>query len=93
MKTKQNRQEKDVKENENTFRLLFEQSPDAMLLLDRDVFIDCNPAAVKMFACTNKKQLLNLHPSDLSPEKQPDGCLSRKEESGRLKPKLPVLFL
>ena len=65
---------------ENTFQLLFKRSPDAMLLLDGDVFVDCNPAAVKMFACSDKKQLLSLHPSDLSPEKQPDGRLSHEQE-------------
>ena len=72
------------KQRESTFRLLFEQSADAMLLLDEDVFIDCNPAAVIMFGCSDKKQLLSLHPSDISPEKQYDGQLSRKEEKKRI---------
>jgi PAS domain-containing protein len=31
-----------LRESEAKFRLLFEKSPDAMLLLDGDVFIDCN---------------------------------------------------
>lgn len=55
-----------------------------MFLLDGDVFIDCNPAAVDMFGCSDKNQLLSLHPSELSPEKQPDGSLSRKEENKRI---------
>ena len=71
-------------ETENTFRLLFEQSTDAMLLLDEDVFIDCNPAAVEMFGCSDKKQLLSFHPSDFSPEKQPDGSLSHEQEKERI---------
>lgn len=62
---------------ERTFRLLFEHSDDAMLLLDGYVFIDCNPAAVNMFGCSDKKQLLSLRPADISPEKQPDGRFSR----------------
>jgi PAS domain-containing protein len=70
--------------SESTFRLLFERSADAMLLLDGDVFIDCNPAAVEMFACSGKKQLLSLHPSDLSPEKQPDGRFSHEKEKKRI---------
>ena len=74
----------ELKENEGTFRLLFEQSADAMMLLDGDVFIDCNLAAIKMFGCSDKNKLLSLHPSDLSPEKQPDGRLSRKEENKRI---------
>ena len=65
---------------ERTFRLLFEHSDDAMLLLDEYVFIDCNPAAVKMFGCSDKKQLLSLRPADISPEKQPDGRFSRERD-------------
>ena len=84
MNIEQKRFEKEFYESGSMFRLLFERSPDAMLLLDGDVFIDCNPAAVKMFACSEKNQLLSLHPSDLSPEKQPDGSLSRNEESKRI---------
>lgn len=84
MKTEQKQLEKESNESGSTFRLLFERSADAMLLLDGDVFIDCNPVAVKMFSCSEKKQLLSLNPSDLSPEKQPDGSLSRKEENKRI---------
>ena len=50
-----------------------------MMLLAGDVFVDCNPAAVEMFACSDKKQLLSLHPSDLFPEKQPDGSISHEK--------------
>jgi len=70
--------------SESTFRLLFERSADAMLLLDGDVFTDCNPAAVEMFACSGKKQLLSLHPSDLSPKKQPDGRFSYEKEKKQI---------
>jgi len=84
MKTEQNRQVKETIENENTFRLLFERSPDAMFLLDGNVFTDCNQPAVEMFACSDKKQLLGLHPSDISPEKQPDGRLSYEHEKERI---------
>jgi len=55
------------------FRLLFEKSPDAMLLLDGDLFVDCNQAAVDMMGCSSKEELLDLHPYDISPERQPDG--------------------
>jgi len=64
------------RESEAEFRLLFEKSPDAMLLLDGDTFIDCNQAAVEMMGCASKEELLALHPYDISPEKQPDGRIS-----------------
>jgi len=62
--------------SETKFRLLLEESPDALLLLDGDVFVDCNQAAVEMMRCSSKEHLLSLRPSDISPEKQPDGRLS-----------------
>ncbi|HHR85624.1 MAG TPA: PAS domain S-box protein, partial [Candidatus Acetothermia bacterium] len=67
--------------NEARFRLLFEKSPDAMLLLDEDAFVDCNQAAVEMMGCACKEQLLALHPYDISPERQPDGRLSSEKAS------------
>lgn len=59
--------------NDSLFQLLFEQSCDASFLLDREVFIDCNLAAVEMMRCSTKQQLIRLHPAQISPECQPDG--------------------
>src|SRR4029077_973765 len=61
------------------FQKLFERSADAILLFDpaREVFVDCNQAAVEMMRATNKQQLLLVHPAELSPEFQPDGKSSR----------------
>jgi len=61
--------------NEN-FRVLFEYSSDAHLIFDQHGIIDCNNAAIMMLSCEDKTQLLNLHPAQLSPERQPDGRLS-----------------
>ncbi|MCD6552448.1 MAG: PAS domain S-box protein [Anaerolineae bacterium] len=74
--TEPRQSEKAPRESEAKFRLLFDRSPNAMLLLDGDVFIDCNQAAVEMMRCSGKEQLLALHPYDISPERQPDGRLS-----------------
>ncbi len=65
--------------SETKFRLLFEKSPDAMLLLDGDVFVDCNQAAVEMMRCSSKEQLLALDLYDIFPERQPDGRLSSEK--------------
>ena len=67
------------RESETKFRLLFEKSPDAMLLLDGDVFVDCNQAAVEMMRCSSKEQLLALDLYDIFPERQPDGRLSSEK--------------
>ena len=56
------------------FRLMFERSGDAILLLDTatNQFIEYNQAALDMLACT-REELRSLHPSVLSPLRQPDG--------------------
>src|SRR5215470_12430420 len=62
--------------SEGALRLAFEHSPDAILLLDDGVFIDCNQAAVEMLRAAGKDELLSLSPADLSPAIQPDGTSS-----------------
>ncbi len=66
-------QEKDGLPN---YRELFERSADANLVIDRDTFVDCNEATVKMLRYTDREELLQTHPSELSPEYQPDGRIS-----------------
>src|SRR5262245_13570999 len=63
------------------FRQLFEGSADAIFLFDptREVFVDCNQAAVEMMRASCKQQLLMVHPAELSPEFQPDGRTSREK--------------
>ena len=65
--------------SEERFRVLFERSSDAHLLVGAGGIIDCNNAAVALLRCADKAQLLSLHPSVLSPEAQPDGRLSREK--------------
>lgn len=60
-------------ESERKFRELFEKSGDAIFILENGVFADCNHATVEMFKYNKKKDILNIHPSDLSPEIQADG--------------------
>ncbi len=66
--------------NESMFRQWFDHSADAMFLSDprREVFVDCNQAAVEMMRASSKQQLLLMNPADLSPEFQPDGRSSRE---------------
>src|SRR5882757_6519633 len=70
-----------VADTEPMFRMLFERSADAILMLDpqREVFVDCNPAAVKMMRALSKEQLLLTNPADVSPQFQPDGRDSREK--------------
>lgn len=61
---------------QGALRLVFENSPDAILLIDDGVFVDCNQAAVEMLRYADKHELLSRSPSDISPSNQPDGCSS-----------------
>ena len=47
------------------FRVLFERSSDAHLLLADQGVIDCNRAAVDMLRCASKAELLGRHPADI----------------------------
>jgi signal transduction histidine kinase len=67
------------------YRELFEHSPDAILVIENDRFVDCNPAAAKMLRFPSKEALLErysggtekgtlrAHPGEFSPLQQPDG--------------------
>ncbi|MBE0567011.1 MAG: response regulator [Krumholzibacteria bacterium] len=55
------------------YRELFERSADAILIIDDNRFIECNDATVAMLRYATRDELLQTHPSELSPEFQPDG--------------------
>ena len=59
--------------SDGTLRHVFENSPDAILIIQDGKFIDCNRAAVEMFRSENKQELLSQSHSQLSPWLQPDG--------------------
>ena len=71
--TERKKAEKALQESEKKYRTLFERSADAVLIIEEDNFVDCNSATVKMLGYKNKNELLNTHPSQLSPHLQPDG--------------------
>lgn len=71
--TKRKQTEKELQENEKKYKDLFEKSKDAILIIHNGKFVDCNQTTVKMLGYSNKKEFLNTHPSELSPENQADG--------------------
>jgi len=58
--------------NEETFRLMFEQTPYPFMMIDDVGVVDCNPATERMFGRT-KEEMLGFHPGSFSPDIQPDG--------------------
>ena len=63
------------------FRQLFERSTDAIVLLRGNVVIDANPAALRLFGCSERNQLLDHTLLDFSPEQQPGGGSSLLREA------------
>jgi PAS domain S-box-containing protein len=66
-------------ESEEKYRILFEKSEDAILLIEDQKFIDCNMAAVKLFQYVKQTDLLSKSPSELSPDFQSDGIFSEQK--------------
>jgi PAS domain S-box-containing protein len=62
--------------SEQALRHVFENSPDAILIIQDGLFVDCNQASVEMFRSKGKDELCAASLSDLSPPVQPDGASS-----------------
>ncbi len=63
----------EINRQKETFEVLFEKSPDGILILENNVFTQCNEKIVKMLKYKSKDDLLHTHPSKFSPGNQPDG--------------------
>jgi PAS domain S-box-containing protein len=75
--TKRKLVEDSLRESEDRFRLLFERSAEAQLLLDHEgKVVDCNDAMLRLFALSDKKEIVGHDPEEFAPEFQPDGTPS-----------------
>lgn len=71
--------EKKLRESEEVFRTLFHQSGDAFGLLRDKIFVDCNPAMIKLLGVADKYAIIGKTPWALSPPEQPDGKSSEEK--------------
>ena len=74
--TEQKQAEMRLRQSEQRFRDLFERSPDPCWIIEGNLFVDCNLAAVDILGYVSREELLSTHPSRLSPDVQPDGRAS-----------------
>jgi PAS domain S-box-containing protein len=66
--------EKTLRENEERYRALVENAPEAIVVLDVDQnrFVDANEKACQLFNLSHAR-LLSIGPEEISPLRQPDG--------------------
>ncbi|THB79900.1 MAG: PAS domain S-box protein [Desulfobacteraceae bacterium] len=75
----------DLTQAEKDFRTLYESSRDAILIIENNVFIDCNQAAADLFGARSKDEIVGKEPFILSPQNQPGGESSRTLALQRIK--------
>ena len=73
---KRTRTEAALRESENRYRSLFESANDAILLMRRDAFVDCNAKTLEIFG-VDREGIIGVCPDCFSPPLQPDGRDSR----------------
>ncbi len=75
--TERKRNEDALRASEAKFRGLFEANRDGVVLADTAArFVDANPAAVALYGCSTKDELLNQSPAETAPTLQPCGTPS-----------------
>jgi len=62
-----------LKENEEKFKALFQNSNDAIMLMNKNGFFDCNPQTLKIFKVNTKEEFIRIRPAKLSPPVQANG--------------------
>ncbi|MBM4090641.1 MAG: PAS domain S-box protein, partial [Planctomycetes bacterium] len=84
--TERKNAEQALRDSEKRFMDVLYASDDAILLIGENRFIDCNEATARMLGYATREEMLQTHPSVLSPPEQPDGRSSfeKAEEMMRL---------
>jgi len=77
--TERKEAESALEESETTFKRLFEESADPILLLDDNGFFACNQSTVSLLGYSTRAEFLKKQPWELSPEYQPCGTLSAQK--------------
>jgi len=77
------RAEKTLKQSEEKYSILFQNSPDSYLIISDGVFIDCNKAA-EILLRGDRSKIIGQTPAALSPEYQPDGKKSSESAVDRI---------
>lgn len=75
----QYRHEQKQLEEKEKYQAVFQYANDGIFLInDTNTIIDCNPKLAQIFGC-EPAELIGKTPLELSPERQPDGALSKEK--------------
>jgi len=85
--TKRKQAEEALRDRREQFRSLFESSDEAITTLEPPFwkFTTGNPATLKMFRAKNENEFISHVPSELSPDRQPDGRASTEKAGEMIK--------
>ena len=77
---------KQLEKQKELYELVFDNASDGVLLIDAQTgtFVKCNDQIVKILKANSKDDVLSTHPSELSPEFQPDGRSSKEKADSML---------
>jgi PAS domain S-box-containing protein len=73
-----------LRESEHKFKMLFETANDAILIMNEQVFLDCNQMSEIMYA-SPREELVGQSPVHFSPKRQADGRLSEEKAAEKIK--------
>jgi len=74
-----------LQESEEKFRTLFTASRDAIMLLDRTSYLDCNEATLEIFGCASKEEFCTRKLGEISAPMQANGKASSLEAQRMVK--------
>ena len=67
-----------LNKSEGKFRAIFENSNDAILIIEDELFADCNPVTLTTFGCS-QGDIIGKSPFDFTPQYQSEGSLSTEK--------------
>ena len=76
---------------EDKYSVLFNDSPDASMILDNGIIVDCN-RTMELVLRGKRSQIIGLGPDDISPDFQPDGQASKEAAKNKIAKALETGF-
>jgi PAS domain S-box-containing protein len=76
--TERRKKEEILRDQEEIYRTLYEDSGDAIVIMDHGRITAGNRQAIQMFRVEDEESLCRLALADISPERQPDGCTAEQ---------------